>query len=289
MPQFRGRHGTAAGHERDHPQKTHLIAAVHHKAHEGRNVLDVCLFKKAQTTGDVERNAACGQLHLNFQTLEMCPVQHHHVLQRDALAIAQFQHPLRDKSSLRRGIRQGHQGRLQTRATARCSQVFLKPSCVRANRSIREIQNLRHTAVIRIDRENLRTRIALRKSQDQRHVRTPPRVNRLRVIPHRHQAVSLTRQQIDHPRLDPVGVLILIDKDVTEPLAIHLKHIGMLLKQPHGQDQQIIEVHRVRLELALDVCLTNFFQFLDPVVKIGVAIRHDFLQRSLGVFHQTEH
>ena len=63
----------------------------------------------------------------------------------------------------------------------------------------------------------------------------------------------------------------------------------MLLKEPHKQHEQIIEVHRVGLELALDVCLTNFFQLLDPVVKIRIAVGHNFLERSLGVLNEAEH
>ena len=58
MPQFRRRHRTTSRHERNHPQKAHLITTVHHKAHECRNVLDVCLFEKPQAARDVEWNAA---------------------------------------------------------------------------------------------------------------------------------------------------------------------------------------------------------------------------------------
>ena len=249
----------------------------------------MCLFEKSQAARDVKWNAARGQFHLDFKTLEMSTIQYRHFFKRDALTITQLEHPLRNKGRLRCGIWQCHQGRLQTRPTARSTQILLKPAGVRTDRSIRKFQNLRHAAIIGIDRENLRTRIALRKSKNQRHVSTTPRINRLRVIPHRHQAVSIAHQQINHPRLHPVGVLILIDQNVTEPLAVYLQHIWMFLKEPHGQHKQIIEVHRVGLELAFDVGLPDFFQLIDPVIKIRVAIGHNFLEWRLGVLHKTKH
>ena len=56
-----------------------------------------------------------------------------------------------------------------------------------------------------------------------------------------------------------VGVLVLVDEDVAEPLLICLTDLRELLQEPIGADEQVIEVHRVgRLEtsgvLAMDLC-----------------------------------
>ncbi len=45
--------------------------------------------------------------------------------------------------------------------------------------------------------------------------------------------------------LGPVGVLILVDQDVAEPLLVVLEHIGTGLEQVDGDQQQVVEVHGV--------------------------------------------
>ena len=58
--------------------------------------------------------------------------------------------------------------------------------------------------------------------------------------------------------LGPVGVLVLVDEDVLEALLVVLEHVGMLVEQPHGDREQVVEVHgagplQPGLVLAVDV------------------------------------
>ena len=41
-----------------------------------------------------------------------------------------------------------------------------------------------------------------------------------------------------------VRVLVLVDEDVLEALAVVLEHVGVVAEQAHGVDQQVVEVHR---------------------------------------------
>ena len=47
--------------------------------------------------------------------------------------------------------------------------------------------------------------------------------------------------------LGGVGVLVLVDEDVLEPLLVVREHVGVLAEQQHGVHQQVVEVHRAGL------------------------------------------
>ncbi len=60
----------------------------------------------------------------------------------------------------------------------------------------------------------------------------------------------------DHLVLGLVRVLVLVDQDVLEPLAVVLEHVAVLAEQHDGLHQQVVEVHRPGLleaELVLGV------------------------------------
>ena len=217
----------------------------------------------------------------------MRPIQHRHLLQRDAL-LAQLQHPLRHEAGLRPRIVQRHQGGFHTAADARGMQILLEAPRVRADRRIREVEDFRHAAVVRLDGENLAAFIAVGKSQDVLHVRAAPRVDRLRVIAHRHQAVRGTDKQVDHAALHGIRILIFIHQDVFESLLIELQHIRPLLEEPHGEHQQVIEIHGICIQLFRDVTDPHRLDLLQPVIEMVIPRGDDILQRRTGVFDEAE-
>ena len=54
-------------------------------------------------------------------------------------------------------------------------------------------------------------------------------------------------EQEDHLVLGLVRVLVLVDQDVLEPLAVVLQHVAVLAEQHDGLHQQVVEVHRAGL------------------------------------------
>ena len=60
----------------------------------------------------------------------------------------------------------------------------------------------------------------------------------------RGDLAALRRQQDGESVLGEVGVLELVDQDVSEPLLVRLQHVGVLLEQLDGLHQQVVEVHR---------------------------------------------
>ena len=61
-----------------------------------------------------------------------------------------------------------------------------------------------------------------------------------------HCQVAVLRGQ--HPQqlvLRPVGVLVLVDHDVLELLAVLIEDVRVLLEEPHGHADEVVEVHGV--------------------------------------------
>ena len=70
-----------------------------------------------------------------------------------------------------------------------------------------------------------------------------------------------------------VRVLVLVDEDVLEALAVVLEDVGVVAEQAHGVDQQVVEVHRPRLEQAVLVL----------AVDLGVLAVEDVLRPRRGL------
>ena len=115
--------------------ETHFIARIGRPFEERDDVFDVRLLEKPQPAGDRERDPAHGQLHLDFQTLEMRPIEHGHLFERDSL-VTQFQHPLRDKRRLAARIIQRDERRLRTRSLPRRAQILFIATRVHPDRRV---------------------------------------------------------------------------------------------------------------------------------------------------------
>ena len=73
----------------------------------------------------------------------------------------------------------------------------------------------------------------------------------IRVAHHAHVVVITGEHQHDLV-LGLVGVLVLVDEDVAEPLAVVVEDVGVLAEQAHDVEQQVVEVHRTG---TLESCL----------------------------------
>ena len=77
-------------------------------------------------------------------------------------------------------------------------------------------------------------------------------VHRLIRVAHHADVVVIACQHQHDLVLGLIGVLVLVDEDVTEPLAVVVEDVGVFTKQTHDVEQQVIEVHRPG---ALEPCL----------------------------------
>ena len=77
------------------------------------------------------------------------------------------------------------------------------------------------------------------------------------VIPNHSQVAVLLAQQLQPAVLGPVGVLVLVDKNVAERAAVAVAHLWEELEQVHAAEQQVVEVHGVGRVGALLVALVD--------------------------------
>ncbi len=93
-------------------------------------------------------------------------------------------------------------------------------------------------------------------------------------------------EQQDDLVLGLVRVLVLVDEDVLEPFAVVLEHVGVLAEQPHGVDQQVVEVHRPGLAqpglvLGVDVGVLAVEDVLRPGAAASSGSTSSFFQRLM--------
>ena len=91
--------------------------------------------------------------------------------------------------------------------------MFMELLNVGGDRSIRDFQNFRDAAVIHLDLEDPRVRIAFGKFENVLKIRAAPRIDRLGIIADDHHVLVIERQRINEISLDFVRILIFIDKN----------------------------------------------------------------------------
>ena len=96
------------------------------------------------------------------------------------------------------------------------------------------------------DRRDLGERVL--ELQDVAEVGAAEPVHRLVAVTDDADVLVTAGEQQDDLVLGLVGVLVLVDEDVLEAPPIVIEDVGVLAEQPHGVDQQVVEVHRAGLE-----------------------------------------
>ena len=118
------------------------------------------------------------------------------------------------------------------------------PAVVRDDR-VRGGEDRARRAVVARERDHRRVGVVLLEVEDVADGRATERVDALIGVPHDHQVAVPRRKQLDEVVLRAVGVLIFVDHDVGEALAVALEHVGMLAEQVDGAHDQVVEVERV--------------------------------------------
>ena len=77
-------------------------------------------------------------------------------------------------------------------------------------------------------------------------IRSAKSINALGIVSNDADAGVRAREEPDDEGLEGIGVLILVDEDVSETSCIVPAGFGMILQQQIGVEQEIIEVHCVR-------------------------------------------
>ena len=81
--------------------------------------------------------------------------------------------------------------------------------------------------------------------QDVVNIGTAESIDTLGIIAHHTDTRLRASQQADNLILHVVRILILIHENMRVPLHIALAHLGMVIEQEEGFEQEVVEIHRV--------------------------------------------
>ena len=273
-----------AGKHFDNALEGDLIPTVVDHLHEGGDVLDMGLLEETKAARNFKRDIAIGQLELEFHRVKVGAVEDGDFVELDAF-VAQFEDTLSNEGGLGIRILERSEGREVFGRGAPRGEVLRELFGIGSDRGIGQSQNLGNGSVVGLDDKLFRSFVSLRKVENVAEVSSAPGVDGLRIVANDHE-VSLRRgKKINELGLDGVGVLILIDEDPLELLLVLLADAWLFVKELERFQQEIIEIHRVRLLLFLFVGFfdqLDGFEMMSKVGILGVKDVSDTLARIVG-------
>ena len=118
--------------------------------------------------------------------------------------------------------------------------------------AVRGVQYILGGTVVLLQLDHLAVFELVLKAEDILYIRASELVYTLIVVADYAEVFMLGGEQADQPVLRVVGILILVDQYVFEPILVVVEYVLVLLKKFHRLADQIVEVERVVLhKLAL--------------------------------------
>ena len=151
------------------------------------------------------------------------------------------------------------------------------------DRGVREIQDLPRRAVVRLQLVDRRVGKAEREGEDVLERRAAERVDRLRVVADDHHVPAHRGHRVDDVGLQLVRVLVLVDEDVAEAALERGGDLRVVVEQHFPEHEQVVEVHRVRVALALLVAAEDVHDLVAVDREVRVVLLEVQLERRAGV------
>ena len=156
---------------------------------------------------------------------------------------------------------------------------LVRAPLVARDHGVRRVQDQLRGAVVLLQLDDRHVGVVALEVEDVLDVRAAPAVDRLVVVPH-HAQVPVGRGQRPDPQvLRPVRVLVLVHVEVAPAGLVSLQHLGRVLEQLHGTQQQVVEVERVRRAEALPVAGRQLRD--DPFLVVDGVLGEEHLVQHL--------
>ena len=237
-----------------------VVAGIDHQPDVGHHVADLLVVVERRTLVDAVGNAPAAEVVLQHGRLIVRTVEDHRlrpfVVRRTNL-VAQ--------------VRDDHFGlltvgiRLQdadfVAHVALREAVFLHALRVADDHRVGRVDDRLRRTVVLLQLEDHRRGIILLEREDVLDLGPAERIDRLRVVAHDADLRVGLRQPADDRILRIVGVLVLVDQNISELLLVAGQHVGAVPQQDVGLQKQIIEVHRAVALAALAVDVVNIAEF----------------------------
>ena len=131
-------------------------------------------------------------------------------------------------------------------------------TCILVDQAIGSVHDILGGTVIPFQLEDTATGIKILELQDIIYIRASEGIDALGVIPyHADMAVSLAKPLHDQV-LGEVRILILIHQYIPEEVPVFLQDGRMIPEQDIGLQQQVVEIHRSRLQATALVTFVDF-------------------------------
>ena len=133
-----------------------------------------------------------------------------------------------------------------------CPQDFSLTIDVVGNQAAGSVENVLGRTVVLFEFDDFGTGEIRFKAENIFNVRASKTIDGLVFVPDSGNVLVNLGQISDQIVLRTIGILILVNQDMTVPLPVTLPHLRVPGQQPHGQQKEVVKVHGVgALEKAL--------------------------------------
>ncbi len=286
---FQALHGllaNAAGRDIDDPLEVQVIPRVGHHAEVGHQVLDLLSFVEGESGNDLVRDAIGAQGVLQHPGLEVHAVEDRHLVQFESAAFL-ADDPGDHPCFLQVGIGADQPDGVPIAGGG--PELLALALGVVVDHAPRRAENGAGGAVVLLQLDQLRAGEVALEVEDVAHLGTAPAVDRLVFVTHGADIAPGPGQQAHHFVLRAVGVLVLVHQQVAETLLVEFGQPRFLVEQPHGEQQQVVEVNRAAVGQPLLVFPEQLLLLVSqPVVEAGL-VGVGGLQLVLGLAENGQH
>ena len=239
----------ALGHV-EHPLDADLVGRVDDGPQVGHGVLDLPAVVEAGAADDLVRDAEAHHRLLDDAALGVRAVQHGELAPVVGVVVVQ----LAGRRGDERGLVALVLGVVAHDAVARAGvgpQVLRLARRVVGDHRVGGVEDRLGAAVVLVEHDRRDVGEGVLELHDVAVVGAAEAVHRLVGVADDGDVVVAAGEQEDDLVLGLVGVLVLVDEDVLEALAVVLEHVGVVAEQADGVDEQVVEVHRPGLVQAV--------------------------------------
>ena len=266
---FQGRGADLAARHVDHPQEGVVVVRVDQQAEVTHQVLHLLAGEEAGAAAEAIGNLMVLQLQLHQLGLVVAAVEDREVAVR-ALGAQVFGEDF-----------QGHPFALGVFVAAAdhadlvahahlAPQLFLEGVGVVGDQGVGAFEDAAGGAVVLLQHHHLQRRVVVFQQHQVFRPRAAPGVDRLVIVADHGELVAHAHQQLHQQVLAGVGVLVFVDQQVADAVLPFFQDVGVVLKQLHRHQDQVVEVHRViRLERALVVQVDDGGGLFLGVARVG--------------------
>ncbi len=262
----------ALGHV-EHALDADLVGRVDDRPQVGHGVLDLAPVVEARATDDLVGHAEAHHGLLDDAALGVGAVEHGELAPVGGVVVVQLARRRGDERCLVAfvlGVVAGD----AVAAAGVGPQVLRLARGVVGDDRVGGIEDRLRAAVVLVEHDGRHLGEGFLELQDVPEVGAAEAIDRLVRVSDDGDVVVAAGEQQDDLVLRLVRVLVLVDQDVLEALAVVVEHVGVVAEQADGVHQQVVEVHRPglvqpSLVLGIDVGVLAVEDVLRPGCDVG--------------------